>query len=114
MTFVRGGIGDRFPAAKAHRSYDIVLDHLSSRKRQAETFLDAHAQVRLHFTPTYSSRLNQVEVWFAKNRAGGDRSWRICLGARLARRLRHYTYACSANAEATPWIWLGQAESPKP
>jgi transposase len=26
----------------------------------------ADANVRLHFTPTYSSWLNQVELWFAK------------------------------------------------
>jgi transposase len=28
--------------------------------------LAAHPQVHLHFTPTYSSWLNQVELWFAK------------------------------------------------
>ena len=26
----------------------------------------AHQTVHLHFTPTYSSWLNQVELWFAK------------------------------------------------
>ena len=26
----------------------------------------AHATVRLHYTPTYSSWLNQVELWFSK------------------------------------------------
>ena len=26
----------------------------------------AHPNVQLHFTPTYSSRLNQVEIWFSK------------------------------------------------
>jgi len=26
----------------------------------------AHPNVRLHFTPTYSSWLNQVELWFSK------------------------------------------------
>ena len=25
-----------------------------------------HPRVQLHFTPTYSSWLNQVEIWFAK------------------------------------------------
>ncbi|MGC2764106.1 MAG: transposase, partial [Candidatus Acidiferrum sp.] len=25
-----------------------------------------HPRVRFHFTPTYSSWLNQVEIWFAK------------------------------------------------
>lgn len=30
------------------------------------TFLLEHPNVRLHFTPTYSSWLNQVALWFAK------------------------------------------------
>lgn len=45
----------------------IVLDNLSAHKtRRAQDFLEAHANVQLHFTPTCSSWLNQVELWFAK------------------------------------------------
>jgi transposase len=33
-----------------------------------------HPQVRIHFTPTYSSWLNQVEIWFAKIQRQGHRS----------------------------------------
>ena len=29
-------------------------------------FLETHPNLRLHFTPTYSSWLNQVEIWFSK------------------------------------------------
>jgi hypothetical protein len=29
-------------------------------------FVAQHRRVQLHFTPTYSSWLNQVELWFAK------------------------------------------------
>ena len=28
-------------------------------------FLAAHSNVQLHYTPTYSSWLNQVEIWFS-------------------------------------------------
>jgi transposase len=31
-----------------------------------EEFLDAHSNLHLHYTPTYSSWLNQVELWFSK------------------------------------------------
>src|SRR5216683_5777408 len=31
-----------------------------------EQFLAAHPKVHLHYTPTYSSWLNQVENWFAR------------------------------------------------
>jgi transposase len=45
----------------------IVLDNLSAHKTQAvEQVLAEHPKVRLHFTPTYSAWLNQVEIWFAK------------------------------------------------
>jgi transposase len=53
--------------AKWAREIHIVLDNLSAHKTQAvEQFLADHPKVRLHFTPTYSSWLNQVEIWFAK------------------------------------------------
>jgi transposase len=49
------------------REIHIVLDNLSAHKtRRVQDFLAAHPNVQLHFTPTYSSWLNQVELWFAK------------------------------------------------
>ena len=45
----------------------VVLDNLSAHKTKKVTeFLDSHPEVKLHFTPTYSSWLNQVEIWFAR------------------------------------------------
>jgi transposase len=45
----------------------VILDNLSAHKtKQVEAFLSQHAHVHFHFTPTYSSWLNQVELWFAK------------------------------------------------
>ncbi len=45
----------------------VIADNLSAHKTaQVDEFLDRHHNVRLHFTPTYSSWLNQVELWFAK------------------------------------------------
>jgi transposase len=49
------------------REIHIVLDNLSAQKtRRVVDFLEAHPNVQLNFTPTYSSWLNQVELWFAK------------------------------------------------
>lgn len=49
------------------RPIHIILDNLATHKTQkVRTFLAAHPNVYLHFTPTYSSWLNQVELWFAK------------------------------------------------
>ena len=45
----------------------LVLDNLSAHKtKDVDRFLAEHPHVHFHFTPTYSSWLNQVELWFAK------------------------------------------------
>ena len=45
----------------------IILDNLSAHKSQVvRDFLATHPNVHFHFTPTYSSWLNQVEIWFSK------------------------------------------------
>jgi len=45
----------------------VIADNLSAHKTKAVAeFLAEHSKVHLHFTPTYSSWLNQVELWFAK------------------------------------------------
>jgi transposase len=40
----------------------VIADDLSAHK----DFLAVHREVHLHFTPTYSSWLDQVELWFSK------------------------------------------------
>src|SRR6266545_2620633 len=45
----------------------VIADNLSAHKtKRVDEFLTTHRNVHLHFTPTYSSWLNQVELWFAK------------------------------------------------
>ena len=44
-----------------HRRQPLGAQDQAGRRVPAE-----HANVHLHFTPTYSSWLNQVELWFAK------------------------------------------------
>jgi len=45
----------------------VVVDNLSAHKTErVELFLKDHPRVKMHFTPTYSSWLNQVECWFSK------------------------------------------------
>src|ERR1700686_5500090 len=45
----------------------LIADNLSAHKSPpVKDFLEAHSKVLLHFTPTYSSWLNQVELCFSK------------------------------------------------
>jgi hypothetical protein len=39
------------------------------REARVKAFLASHPHLHLHFTPTYSSWLNQVELWFARSNA---------------------------------------------
>lgn len=49
------------------REVHIIADNLSAHKAErVREFLRTHPRVHLHYTPTYSSWLNQVELWFAK------------------------------------------------
>src|SRR6202158_2107104 len=77
----------------------IILDNLSAHKTQAvREFLQQHPRVRFHFTPTYSSWLNQVEIWFAKIEREVIARGIFTSVSDLARKLRRYINAYSANA----------------
>jgi transposase len=51
----------------AEQEIHVILDNFSTHKTElVKEFLQQHPNVNLHFTPTYSSWLNQVESWFSK------------------------------------------------
>jgi transposase len=60
-------LGEVLASQPAEREIHIILDNLSAHKTPlVSQFLAAHPNVQFHFTPTYSSWLNQVEIWFSK------------------------------------------------
>ena len=86
------------------RAIHIIIDNLSAHKTQkVRTFLPAHPTVRLHYTPTYSSWLNQVELWFSKIErdviARGIFTSVTDLRRKLMRYIKHY------NKTAKPFRW---------
>ena len=82
----------------------IILDNLSAHKTQlVRDFLQQHPRVQLHFTPTYSSWLNQVEIWFAKIEREVIARGIFISVPDLARKLRRYINAYSANARPIQW-----------
>lgn len=52
-------------AANPNRQIHVVLDNLNTHKPKEDRWLKRHPHVHLHFIPTYSSWLNQVECWFS-------------------------------------------------
>jgi transposase len=60
-------LGNVVASCPAGQQIHIILDNLSAHKTgKVQQFLEDNPQVRFHFTPTYSSWLNQVEIWFSK------------------------------------------------
>jgi len=56
---------NRVVANHPGRDIHVVLDNLNTHKPKRDRWLKAHRNVRFHFTPTYASWLNQVEIWFS-------------------------------------------------
>ena len=88
------------PRQKIH----IILDNLSAHKTKlVQQFLEQNPRVSFHFTPTYSSWLNQVELWFAKIERDVIARGVFTSVSDLARKLRRYINAYSANARPIRW-----------
>jgi transposase len=82
----------------------IIADNLSAHKTtRVKEFLHLHPNVKLHFTPTYSSWLNQVELWLSKIErdviARGIFTSTDDLSRKLLRYIREY------NKTARPIKW---------
>lgn len=97
-------LGDLVAHQPKRRELHVILDNLSAHKtKHVDAFLAQHPQVHLHFTPTYSSWLNQVELWFAKIErdviARGIFTSVKDLARKLMRYIRHY------NAAPKPVKW---------
>jgi len=91
VAFLEELLLDQSPNQEIH----IILDNISIHKTgKVQRFLQDHPNVQLHFTPTYSSWLNQVELWFAKIErdviARGVFTSVKDLSRKLMRYIRHY------------------------
>ena len=50
-----------FPDQELH----VILDNLNTHKPKHDRWLARHPRVHLHYTPTHTSWLNLIEVWFS-------------------------------------------------
>jgi len=99
-----GFLNDLVKQNPAGKEIHIVLDNLSAHKTKAVLeFLDQHPQVRFHFTPTYSSWLNQVEIWFAKIERDVIARGVFTSVADLSRKLMKYIRAYAKTAKPFSW-----------
>lgn len=88
----------------------VIVDNYSPHKHaQVKRWLALRPRYHLHYTPTYASWLNQVEIWFnlitqRAIRRGTFRSVRD-----LVEKIDHFVQ--NYNATAHPFIWTATAES---
>jgi transposase len=47
------------------RELHVILDNLSTHKPKRDLWLARHKSVHFHYTPTHTSWLNQIEIWFS-------------------------------------------------
>lgn len=84
----------------------IILDNLSAHKtKHVAAFLAAHPRVQFHFTPTYSSWLNQVELWFSKIERDVIARGVFTSVADLARKLKRYIRQYARVAKPIRWAY---------
>jgi transposase len=94
-----------YPGKELH----IVLDNVSSHQTpEVKRWLRRHRRVHLHFTPTGSSWLNQVETWFSiLSRRAIRRGVFTSLQA-LTDAIQHFLDAWNENSK--PFVWVKSAE----
>jgi hypothetical protein len=94
---------------KPHGDEATQIDNYTTHKSPVITkWLAAHPRFHMHFTPTYSSWLNQVERWFAlltdeKLRRGAHRSIQA-----LENDIRDWIANWNANPQ--PFNWTKSAD----
>ena len=99
---------DQVVAAQDGQEIHVVLDNLSTHSgSDIDHWLTKHPNVTFHFTPTGSSWLNQVEIWFGiitrqAIRRGTFRSLRQLINT-------INTYITKWNHDSKPFTWTATA-----
>jgi transposase len=88
------------------REIHIIADNLSAHKtKRVEEFLTQHRNVTIHYTPTYSSWLNQVELWFNKIERDVIARGVFTSIPDLSRKLMRYIREGNKNPKPVKWSY---------
>jgi transposase len=89
------------------REIHVIADNLSAHKtKRVREFLAEHTNVEIHFTPTYSSWLNQVELWFAKIERDVIARGVFTSTADLKRKLMKYIREYNKEPKTVKWKYF--------
>ncbi len=100
-------LGDIVAHQPDQKEIHVICDNLSAHKTQkVDAFLDEHPTVRIHFTPTYSSWLNQVELWFGKIQRDVITRGVFTSVADLRRKLMRYIRYYNKKPKTVKWKYV--------
>lgn len=88
----------------------LIVDNYSTHKHaRVKQWFASHPRYHVHYTPTYSSWLNQVEIWFNRITQQAIRRGTFGSVKELVRKIdqfvEHY------NSHTQPFVWTATADS---
>jgi transposase len=102
VAFLEQIVASQTPAKQIH----IIVDNLSAhRTSKVWEFLERNRNVRIHYTPTYSSWLNQVEIWFSKIQRDVIARGIFVSVKDLDRKLIRYIHSYNKKAKPVKWTY---------
>jgi putative transposase len=88
----------------------LVVDNYATHKHQkVRNWLAVRPRYHVHYTPTYSSWLNQVEIWFNIITQKAIRRGSFNSVKQLTKKIERFVKAYNANAK--PFLWTATADS---
>jgi putative transposase len=88
----------------------LVLDNYGTHKHEkVRLWLAQHPRYQVHFVPTYSSWLNQVEIWFGLITRRTIRRGSFASVKALIDKIDRFVE--SYNQDSTPFLWTATADS---
>ena len=88
----------------------IIVDNYATHKHpRVKRWFAARPRFHVHFTPTYASWLNQVEIWFNRITQQAIRRGTFRSVKELVEKIDQYVQA--SNTHAQPFVWTATADS---
>jgi putative transposase len=88
----------------------VIVDNYATHKHaRVKRWLALHPRFHVHFTPTYASWLNQVEIWFHCITQKAIRRGTFRSVPELVQKIDQFVQ--SSNANPRPFVWTATADS---
>lgn len=88
----------------------IIVDNYATHKHlRVRRWFATRPRFHVHFTPTYASWLNQVEIWFNRITQQAIRRGTFGSVKELVAKIDHYVK--NSNRHAHPFVWTATADS---